>query len=201
MNDDERRDQLAAIAESLPAGGDEPWSRLYKLTHLPLLRMLRRALHDDLQAEEALQSTFVTAVQRIDSFDPAKGTIDAWLAGIARYKAMEVRRAGIRAAPLAMDPVDDQPQEGDDVDGELIDVALDQLEPRYAEVLRRKFVLEQPLAQMADELDLPQGTVGTLIYRGRRRFKEIYGRLLAASEEPHRRSRAGGPAAASGGER
>lgn len=181
MNVDGTEDELRdiALAGSLASGDDHAWRRLYALTHLPLLRLLTRSLRVESLAEEALQATYVTAVERIDSYDPDKGSLDGWLAGIARYKALELRRSQ-RLVPLEVDVPDARPEvrhaEDRFAEAELVAWVLDQLEPRYAEVLRRKYLLDQSLAAMAAELDLPVGTVGTLIHRGRRRFREIYAR-------------------------
>jgi hypothetical protein len=57
-----------------------------------IIRTLRRLLRNDLLAKDALQATYVTAIERIDRFDPAQGCMDAWLAGIARHKAQESHR-------------------------------------------------------------------------------------------------------------
>ncbi len=173
--------ELEELTGGLVARAPEAWERLYNLTHIPLLRMLRRLTGDESAAEEALQATYLTAIERIGAFNPRKGAADAWLAGIARRKALEVRRNG-RPGPQAIDPPSD-PQKTWESNGRAAAV-LDRLEPRYAEVLRRKYVEEQSLGRIARELGLKQATVGTLLHRGRARFRELYERMLEREAVP-----------------
>ena len=49
----------------------------------------RRALTDVEQAADCTQETFVSAWRSRDRFDPAKGTLAAWLLGIARYRVLD----------------------------------------------------------------------------------------------------------------
>ncbi len=171
--------ELKDLAEGLLSKQRGAWDRLYSLTHLPILRMLRRALGDHGKAEDALQATFVTAIERVSSFNPGRSTPDAWIWGIARHKAQEVARSR-RPRPVSVDSVDPaSPAEGSAVgiDGELVSLALDQLEPRYAEVLRRKYIQGESLEEIAAGLHLKAATIGTLLHRGRERFKGAYERL------------------------
>jgi RNA polymerase sigma-70 factor (ECF subfamily) len=178
---------LAELTAGLRGKEAKAWERLYALTHLPLLRYLRRILRDHAMAEEALQATYVTAIERIAAFDAARGSVDAWLAGIARNKAHETVREhttilGGEPLELAAPEADGDSTDGHSADGELVALALDQLEPRYAEVLRRKYLAEESLETIALGLSLKQATVGTLLHRGRERFREVYQRLLRRTE-------------------
>ena len=176
--------ELRDLGCALKARRAEAWERLYALTSLPLLRSLRRALGDPAAAEEALQAAFVTAIEMVDRFDPSKGSPDAWLHGIARNKALEAVRAR-RGVPLddGLEAVAPESSNGHGTDAELVTLVLDRLEPRYAEVLRRKYLAGEDLEQMARELKLKPATVGTLLHRGRERFREIYGRLQRKAEQ------------------
>jgi RNA polymerase sigma-70 factor (ECF subfamily) len=174
MGDESELRELAAGLRSRQRGA---WDRLYVLTHLPILRMLRRMLRDDGRAEDALQATFVTAIERIRDFDPKRGMVDSWLVGIARFKAKEAVR-GPRALSVSVETVDPEGRsEISVVDHEMVALALDHLDPRYAEVLRRKYIDGQTLEEIASDLKLKATTIGTLLHRGKEKFKEAYGRL------------------------
>ena len=169
--------ELRGLAAGLRGGRREDWERFYALVHLPLLRLLRRLLRDDARAEEALQATFLTAIEKIASYDPDLGTPDAWVAGIARHKALEAVR--VRSAePVEVDLIP-APSREPDADAEMVARALDGLEPRFAEVLRRKYLAGESIEAIALALDLNQTTVGTLLHRGRERFRAAYRRLEA----------------------
>jgi RNA polymerase sigma-70 factor (ECF subfamily) len=181
--------ELKDLAAGIAAGRREAWERLYTLTHLPLLRLLRRLLRDEGRAEEALQASFVTAIERVSTFDPARGSPDAWLAGIARHKAQESFRAARPAVSglngdVAAKAHHGGGASGDGADGELVELALDGLEPRYAEVLRRKYLGGETIETIAHDLDLKPATVGTLLHRGKERFRSAYERLRFRAEAP-----------------
>lgn len=176
--------EIRDLGRALKARRAEAWERLYALTSLPLLRALRRALGDPALAEEALQAAFVTAIEMVDRFDPSRGSPDAWLHGIARNKALEAARARRNGVSLGDDLEFPAPESnGNGADAELVALVLDRLEPRYAEVLRRKYLAGEDLEQMARELNLKPATVGTLLHRGRERFREIYRRLQRKAEQ------------------
>ena len=187
-DDMDQPDELATLTESLCAGQPEAWEKLYTLTHLPLLRMLRRVLGNEVRAEEALQAAYVTAIEKINTFDAKRGAVDSWLAGIARRKGLELARSESRHGGKAManavglrlvSAASGEPAQ----DGELVELALDQLEPRYAEMLRRKYLKEQSIEEIAAELQLNPATVGTWLHRARERFREIYQRLQSHGEQ------------------
>src|SRR5262245_2527207 len=175
--------EIRDLGRALKARRAEAWERLYALTSLPLLRALRRALGDPAAAEEALQAAFVTAIEMVDRFDPSKGSPDAWLHGIARKKALEAFRAR-RGVPLDDGLEAAAPESnGNGTDAELVGLVLDRLEPRYSEVLRRKYLAEEDLDHMARDLNLKRATVGTLLHRGREQFRRIYQRLQRKAEK------------------
>jgi len=173
--------ELAGLTAELRAGRREAWGRLYTLTHLPLLRALRRLLRDDVRAEDALQATYVTAIERIARYDPGEGRVDAWLAGIARHKAQEAGREAHRraAARAGAEPATITTGVFERPEAERVAQALDALEPCYAEVLRRKYIAGESLESIAGALGLKPATVGTWLHRGRERFREAYGGAAA----------------------
>ncbi len=175
--------EVEDLAVPLKAGAPWAWDRLYRLTRLPLLRFLMRRLRDSMRAEEALQETYLAAIAGIASFDSSRGSPDSWLCGIARNKARESFRARA-AAPLGDDPEDRSadPAEARD-EAEAVGRALDEIEPRYAEVLRRKFIAGETLEAISDALGLKVATVGTLVHRGKDRFRAAYERLSTRARQ------------------
>lgn len=51
-------------------------------------------------AEDIAQETFIVATRRLDTFDPAKGTFQAWLSGIANNLVKRGGRTAGREAPV-----------------------------------------------------------------------------------------------------
>ena len=182
---------IADLVEGLRGGRMETWGQLYRLTHLPLLRFLTARLGESADPalaalnEDLLQAIFVTAIENIGKFDPQKGTVDVWLVGIARNKVKEARGAAARDSvrQVAVSDVAEAADErqrgrtngpGGSGPRAAVLAALDELEPRYAEVLRRKYLLNQSLAEIAAALGFNLSTVGIWLYRGRDKFRQAY---------------------------
>ena len=174
--------ELAQLTDAVRAGKTEAWSKLYQMTHLPLLRLIQRLTGDPVKAEDLLHATYVTAIEHLHGYDPQKGTIDAWLVGVAKFKVLESRRKP-RHASLVSEPMQGL-HEGEDLDREMIALALDQLEPRHAEVLRRKYLEDQSLAEIAEALETKEATVGTWLHRARAQFRAAYELLKQRTESP-----------------
>lgn len=63
-------------------------------------------------------------------------------------------------------------------DRELIELAMRALEPMDSQILRLIFIEGKSSAEAADELGVTPGCASCRLYRARRRFTEIYIRLL-----------------------
>lgn len=124
-----------------------------------------RSLADRGAAADAVQETFVSAWRSRDRFDPARGTLPAWLLGIARYRVLDAYRSASRtpATGLADDLVDqpdpDRPAPDVLADRLLVARALDTLGPRARQVVSLAFYSELTQTEIAAKLDLPLGTV------------------------------------------
>src|SRR5689334_11042076 len=56
-------------------------------------------------AEEVSQEVWAAAIQQVEQFDPARGSLRSWLLGIARHRALRRRRRG--RVLLGMAPPDE----------------------------------------------------------------------------------------------
>src|SRR5579863_8206626 len=82
----------------------EAFRALYRATSAKLMGVIARILNHGDMAREVLQEAYVRIWEKAGDFDPAKGSALAWMATIARNRALdEVRR--VRPGSL-----DDQPE-------------------------------------------------------------------------------------------
>lgn len=116
-------------------------------------------------AQDLTQEVFLHALERRDQYDEAQGTVSQWLAGIARYRALdylksaETKRCGALTVPDL--------QGSDDLEGSLvfsdqlrvIQTAVGQLNDPQKEVIRLAFYEGLSHADIADRLQEPLGTV------------------------------------------
>jgi len=123
---------------------------------------------------DATQEVFVSAWKARDQFDPERGSLAQWLFGIARTTGVSFHR---RRARLP-EPMSDLPLEGgvhtDDgglPDRLMLAGALDQLPDRQRQVLVASFVEGWTNQEVAEQLQMPLGTVKSDIRRGLRTLR------------------------------
>jgi RNA polymerase sigma-70 factor (ECF subfamily) len=193
----------ATLVQDLIQGSEDALADLYDRHGSAVFAAAMRAVGDRWMAAEVVQETFLTLWNRADLFDPSRGTLAAWLATIARNRAIDrVRAAGRhdRAASFSSfartEADDDSVTEWLTASGELIgaagpapvpDVALTDKETRASIVealgaldpLERRVIVlayDGGLSQseIATSLGWPIGTVKT---RTRRALRHLRDRL------------------------
>ena len=103
---------LAALMARVAARDRLAFSAVYRLTHSKLYGVIARIIKRRDLAGEILQEAYVRIWERAADFDPAKGSPIAWMATIARNRALdEVRRVqplAIEDMPEGFDPADEE---------------------------------------------------------------------------------------------
>jgi RNA polymerase sigma-70 factor (ECF subfamily) len=165
-DDDGARAAADAAAEAAwIAGHDDALRLAWEQYGSLVFTYCARALSDRDAAGDCTQETFVSAWRFRDRFDPSKGTMAAWLVGIARYRVLDAYRASLRA-PTPSVVADDPDRAGPDLaapdvlaDRLLVAHALDTLAPRARRVVELAFYSDLTQTEIAAKLDLPLGTV------------------------------------------
>jgi RNA polymerase sigma-70 factor (ECF subfamily) len=171
MDDDEL---IAAVA-----GGDDTALRELFARHAPWLAARLRAVLPAAEVEDALQETFLAVWQGAAGYRPA-GAAGGWLWGIARRQAaLLLRRRGpaavelLDAGLLSQDPTAAQ-LAGDPAEAALTRAdlarALSALGPAGGlerEVWRLRYLEDRPVAEVAQLLGVPAGTVKSRSHRAR----------------------------------
>jgi len=176
MDDDEL---IASLA-----GGDDAALRQLFDRHAPwLAARLRKTLPPD-DVEDVLQETFLAAWKNAGAYQP-RGTPAAWLWVIARNQAaLLLRKQGpaTRALPdealLDEDrPVSD-PAEAVATRTDLDVAAAAALGPPGGpdrEVWRLRYEEDRPVAEVAELMGVPEGTVKSRVHRARRLLRAALG--------------------------
>src|SRR5580658_179603 len=84
---------LEALLAQVALGNRAAFEALYRGTANRLFGICLRVLAQRAEAEDALQEVYTTVWRKAAQFDPAKATATAWLAMIARNKAIDRLRA------------------------------------------------------------------------------------------------------------
>ncbi len=122
------------------------------------------------EAEDLVQQVFLAAWRGRDRFDPSKGNLAAWLSGITRFKAIDHLRAMNRRPSTPSGEMEDfdhvEPVVDQVVDRMILASALKSLPAARREVVELGFFGQLSHPEIADQLDLPLGTVKSHMRRG-----------------------------------
>jgi RNA polymerase sigma-70 factor (ECF subfamily) len=140
-------------------------------------RSLRRLGLSEADADDATQQVFVVAGRKLDQIE--SGRERAFLVGVAVRVARDTRRSQRRQRILPdADPddhLDSQPTPDRALENrqfvELLDVLLEGLDPSARAVFVLYEVQELTMAEIAEALKIPAGTVASRLRRGRNEFK------------------------------
>jgi len=164
-----------ALLARIRGGDNDAFAALYD-RHAPrVFGVILRIIGDRCEAEDVLQETFWQVWRQAAAWRPERGAPLVWIAMIARSRAIDRLRRR-KAAIVASDVVEAAaaaPQS--DVEREeqahLTRSILRQLPPEQMAVISLAFFCGMTHEQIAQEHDIPLGTVKTRIRRGMQRLR------------------------------
>lgn len=138
---------------------------------------------DEQQKEDILQEIFISTYVNINSFDTSL-KFSSWIYRIAHNHVINKFRKTQRRPKIYTIDSEDSCKLKSDLDlGKQIDLKffykdiikiLNELDDKYREVLILRFLEEKNYKEISDILKISQGTVATLISRGKKQFKEKF---------------------------
>jgi RNA polymerase sigma-70 factor (ECF subfamily) len=176
----------AALVRRTLAGDRNAFGALVERYAAQARRVARAVLRDPDDADDAAQDAFLAALVKLHSYDPGR-PFGPWLLRIVANAATDRRRrrAVRRTEPLEPGLVRGGGEGRPDVDterralGERLVTALAELPERRRLAVVLFDVEGYPHAEIAQILGIPEGTVRSEVFHGRRRLRE----LLAAWKE------------------
>jgi RNA polymerase sigma-70 factor, ECF subfamily len=185
MNDDD--DELIARL----AGGDDAALRELFSRHAPWLAARLRGVLPPPDVEDVLQETFLAVWKGAGKYTP-RGAVGGWLWGIARRQAallLRRRGPGTVALPDEAGGLAGAGTAGDPAEAALARADLEAAAvaalgpPRSAErpespereVWRLMYVEDRPVAEVAELMGVPEGTVKSRAHRARRLLRAALG--------------------------
>jgi RNA polymerase sigma-70 factor (ECF subfamily) len=165
------------------AGGDRHAFGAFCDAYAPLaFGLIRRILRNAAEAEEVLQEVFLELWASAHTYDPARGTPEAWVVMRARSRGIDrvrsIRRKGEGLAQLAGGTVADPgPDPASRAEGrEAVRGALGRLPPSQQEVIELAFFGGLTQSEIASRVQQPLGTVKTRMRLGLEKLRELVGR-------------------------
>ncbi len=145
-----------------------------------LFRYARKFLNDQDSIEENVQDVFTKAYESLASFDQNR-KFQPWIYRIAHNTFVNVLRAKSRSwiilewDTLVSLPAGDDPEEAErdrKEMQEIIEGGLEQLSPKYREILTLYYLDEMSYKDISEVLHVPVNTVGVRIRRAKEALKK-----------------------------
>jgi len=149
---------------------------LYKNYSDALYGVIFRIVKDDFVAQNVLQKTFLKVWENISQFDDTKGTIFTWMSRIARNNAIDTVRLKsfkVQQKTESFDSlVHNNGTENIDISGLDVSKLLSKLDAKYRVILDKIYLEGYSHSALAEELDLPIGTVKSRLRIGIRTLRD-----------------------------
>jgi RNA polymerase sigma-70 factor (ECF subfamily) len=174
------KDQDQALLKRSAKGDEEAFTTLYRRHAGPLYRFALRMTGTGWGAEEIVQDVFMTLIREPGKYDAQRGTLPAFLFGIARNKVMKhnerqpreislVERSedGRGAGITLRDPFTPAMWAEQRERLEKVRAAVKELPVEFRETVVLCELEELSYEQAAQLLDCPIGTIRSRLHRGR----------------------------------
>ena len=187
----ERVHDLVSLVERVATGDQSALAVLYDATNRLIYSLVLRVLGDISSAEEVLIDVYTQVWRQAASYDATRGAPLAWMATIARSRAIDRLRSGWqdqrRKEPL--DVLGDAP--ANTVSPEesaaaselqkLVRDALNVLTPEQRQVIELAYYSGLSHSEIAEKLSQPLGTVKTRTRLGMMKLRDALAPLLGES--------------------
>lgn len=179
MNTSEDR---ALLLQRCGNGDSAALRTLYDQVAPQLFAVILRILPRRDLAEEALQEAFLSIWRHAARYRPERGSPMAWLASIARNRALDLRRS-LKSQPLSSEPVaafeetiaaegnNPEQETGLAVEAQRLENCMQQLTAEQNRVIRLAFINGLSYPEIAHHIQSPLGTVKSWIRRGLQALK------------------------------
>jgi RNA polymerase sigma-70 factor (ECF subfamily) len=162
---------LTELIGRCAAGDRAAFRRLYDLQSRRLYGVAMRVTRQPGLAADAVHDAFLQVWQNAGKFDARRGTVEAWLLSLVRYRALDIARRRVREVPGA-----EVPEEADtdpdplarlvsSTEGAALHRCLKTLEPDRQTLLSLAFVEGLTHSELSSRLNLPLGTIKSWIRR------------------------------------
>jgi DNA-directed RNA polymerase specialized sigma24 family protein len=161
VTDESEQQRRAEFAK----GNTDIW-REFISREIPLLYgMFMKRWPNPSLAEELVQKTVFDAVRGCGSYDPSRGSPEEWIFGIARNNILlEMRKRASRPVVIVRS-------------------ALSRLESKEQALLRAKYIEGLSARDIAQQMDITEKAVHSLLYRARISLREQLKRVASLHKE------------------
>jgi len=174
------------IVQAVQAGDREMFGVLMERYDAKLARYGGRFLSRKETIEDIVQDAFISAFQNINSFDPSF-RFSSWIYRIAHNAFVNGLKKQQKSPILSIDfdllvshhAYEDpllKEKEWEDMKA-MIELGLNELKPKYREVVILQYLEGFSYREISDILEIPIGTVGIRVMRGKELLRKAYEKL------------------------
>lgn len=156
--------------KQISAGNADAFTAWYGDTAPRLRAFLRHLTGSEPAADDLMQETYTHIWRRPEGFEADRGTLRAWLFGIARKQAAEWWRKQRPSDPLP----DDRSARAVAETNSILADAFNHLPPDDRALLWLREVEGHSYAELADILDVPIGTVRSRLFAARESLRDVW---------------------------
>ncbi|QDV85264.1 ECF RNA polymerase sigma-E factor [Stieleria magnilauensis] len=168
----------AALIRECIDGDHDAMGRLYERCSGRVFALMVRMVGRQ-DADDAMQLAFMRIFRKLDRFSGGS-SLETWIYRVATNEALQFlrRRKRDNVDTIRHEPESQMSQSGLRLeDAEMLETGLAKLEPELRAVLTLKKVQELSYAEIAEIMDIPEGTVGSRLNRARRELRDELERL------------------------
>jgi RNA polymerase sigma-70 factor (ECF subfamily) len=179
---------LISLVERVATGDQAALAALYEATNRLIYSLVLRVLGDMSSAEEVLIDVYTQVWRQAASYDVNRGAPLAWMATIARSRAIDRLRSGWQdqRRKESLDVLGDAPANADSPEEtaaaserqRFVREALNLLTPEQRQVIELAYYSGLSHSEIAEKLNQPLGTVKTRTRLGMMKLREALAQLL-----------------------
>ncbi len=170
------------LVEKAKNGEESAFSELLQRYRDTIFFMLLKKVNNEIDAEDLTIEAFGKAFNNIHQYTPSFA-FSTWLFKIANNNCIDfLRKQKKKTYPIGAYVHDEENRQSVDVPTTLLDPEermikdqkaemlkdiIRQLKPRYSTLIKLRYYREMSYAEIAEELDIPLGTVKAQLYRSR----------------------------------
>jgi RNA polymerase sigma-70 factor (ECF subfamily) len=187
----ERDQDLVSLVESVAAGDQSALAALYDATNRFIYSLILRVLGDMGSAEEVMIDVYTQLWRQAASYDANRGAPLAWMATIARSRAIDRLRSGWQDQHRkeSLDVLGDAPANAASPEESaaaserqrFVREALNLLTPEQRRVIELAYYSGLSHSEIAEKLNQPLGTVKTRTRLGMMKLREALAPLIGES--------------------
>ena len=149
------------------AGEADAFTQLYRAHQAAVFRFALLMTGDHTKAADVTQDVFVWLLHHTENFDPSRGELGAFLAGVTRKFLHRRRDEELRWAPLDDTLLSAARNDEAKSDADALRKAILALPEKYREVVVRCDLEEKSYEETADAIGCAVGTVRSRLHRAR----------------------------------